>query len=200
VISIIGPGMTIVGNIETDGTVRIEGSVDGSITAGKAVVIGKNGEVVGDISTQDAVISGRVEGTLRAASRLELQATCHIEGEVHTRRMQLEEGAVLNGNVHMGENVQMSDPAEPKASASEGSASKGSTSKAPASKITSGVAGSTSTSGSADSAEPDAAGTDSAKADDRAGSAARTASKSDTKSDTKTASKAETRETATTGT
>jgi cytoskeletal protein CcmA (bactofilin family) len=101
VISIIGPGMTIVGDCETDGTVRVEGSVKGSIKAGKAIVIGKQGLVAGDIVTQDAVISGRVEGTLVAASRLELQATCHIEGEVHTRRMQLEEGAVLNGTVHM---------------------------------------------------------------------------------------------------
>ena len=105
VISIIGPGMTIVGSVETDGTVRIEGTVDGSIRAGKAVVIGKQGLVTGDISTQDAVISGRVEGTLVAASRLELQSTCHIDGEVHTRRMQLEEGAVLNGNVHMGQDL-----------------------------------------------------------------------------------------------
>jgi cytoskeletal protein CcmA (bactofilin family) len=102
VISIIGPGMTIVGDCQTDGTVRVEGSVEGSIKAGKAVVIGKQGVVSGDITTQDAVISGRVEGTLVAASRLELQATCHIEGEIHTRRMQLEEGAVLNGSVHMG--------------------------------------------------------------------------------------------------
>lgn len=101
VISIIGPGMTIVGNCETDGTVRVEGTVEGSIRAGKAVVVGKQGVVTGDINTQDAVVSGRVDGTLIAASRLELQATCHIEGEVHTRRMQLEEGAVLNGTVHM---------------------------------------------------------------------------------------------------
>jgi len=106
VISIIGPGMKIVGSIETDGTVRIEGIVDGSIRAGKAVVIGKQGTVNGDIKTQDAVISGRVDGTLVAASRLELQSTCHIDGEVHTRRMQLEEGAVLNGNVHMGDEAQ----------------------------------------------------------------------------------------------
>ena len=73
--------------------------------AGKAVVIGKQGLVSGDIVTQDAVISGRMEGTLVAASRLEVQATSHIEGEVHTRRMQLEEGAVLNGTVHMGSDV-----------------------------------------------------------------------------------------------
>ncbi len=105
VISIIGPGMTIVGDCETDGTVRVEGTVKGSISAGKAVVVGRQGHVSGDINTQDAVISGRVDGRLSAASRLELQATCHIEGEVHTRRMQLEEGAVLNGTVHMSGDV-----------------------------------------------------------------------------------------------
>ena len=113
VISIIGPGMSIKGNCKTDGTVRIEGKVEGSIEAGKAVVVGKQGHVSGDITTQDAVISGRVDGTLVAQSRLELQATSHIEGEVHTRRMQLEEGAVLNGSVQMtGDNVGKSKTAE----------------------------------------------------------------------------------------
>jgi cytoskeletal protein CcmA (bactofilin family) len=103
VISIIGPGMKVVGDCLTDGTVRIEGTVEGSVKAGKAVVVGKQGAVVGDVQTQDAVISGRVTGTLVAESRLELQATCQIDGDVRTRRMQLEEGALLNGTVHMSE-------------------------------------------------------------------------------------------------
>jgi cytoskeletal protein CcmA (bactofilin family) len=104
VISIIGPGMQVIGELQTDGTIRIEGSVQGTVRAGKAVVVGKDGVVEGDVSTQDAVISGRVKGTLIAESRLELQATCRIEGEVRARRMQLEEGAILNGTVQMGEN------------------------------------------------------------------------------------------------
>jgi cytoskeletal protein CcmA (bactofilin family) len=43
-----------------------------------------------------------VQGTIRAGSRLEVQATSRIEGEVVADRMQLEEGAVLNGTVQMG--------------------------------------------------------------------------------------------------
>ena len=105
VISIIGPGMTVVGDCATDGTIRIEGRVEGSVRAGKAVVIGKEGVVDGDVSTQDAVVSGTVTGTLVAASRLEIQATARIDGEVRAKRMQLEEGAVLNGTVKMGETV-----------------------------------------------------------------------------------------------
>lgn len=113
VISIIGPGMRVVGDCETDGTVRIEGTVEGSVRAGKAVVVGKDGLVDGDVATQDAVISGRVVGTVTAESRLELQATCRIEGRVRARRMQLEEGALLNGTVEMGaleEGEPSSDP------------------------------------------------------------------------------------------
>ncbi len=103
VISIIGPGMKIVGDCVTDGTVRIEGRVEGNVRAGKAVVIGKDGHVQGAIDTQDAVIAGTVNGTITAASRLELQSTCHIDGEIHARRMQLEEGAILNGKIKMGD-------------------------------------------------------------------------------------------------
>lgn len=114
VISIIGPGMTVVGDCQTEGTVRIEGVVEGSIRAGKAVVIGKQGKVRGDIFTQDAVVSGHVTGTLVAESRLELQATCQIDGEVRTRRMQLEEGAVLNGTVEMGEKKKPGPATQPK--------------------------------------------------------------------------------------
>ena len=68
-ISIIGAGMQIQGDIVTDGTVRVEGKIKGTIRAGKAVVLGKEAEVVGDIFTQDAVIGGRVTGTLVAESR-----------------------------------------------------------------------------------------------------------------------------------
>ena len=110
VISIIGPGMRVVGDLDTDGTVRIEGSVQGDIRAGKAVVVGRDGQIRGDIFTQDAVVSGSVTGTLRAESRLEVQATSVIEGEVIAGRMQLEEGAVLNGSVRMGKEALSSAP------------------------------------------------------------------------------------------
>lgn len=101
--SIIGPGMRIVGDLHTDGTVRVEGRIEGTIRAGKAVVVGKEGEVVGDIVTQDAVIGGKVRGTVTAESRLELQATCDIEGQVQARaaHLHLEEGARFNGQVQM---------------------------------------------------------------------------------------------------
>ena len=108
VISIIAAGMKVVGDCDTDGTLRVEGSIQGTVRAGKAVVIGKNGLVDGHVVTEDAVIAGRVTGTVRADSRLEVQATARIDGEVAARRMQLEEGAELNGTLRMGEQIERS--------------------------------------------------------------------------------------------
>lgn len=81
----------------------------GNIRAGKAVVVGKDGKVEGDIFTQDAVIAGSVKGVVRAESRLEVQATSTLEGEIVAARMQLEEGATLNGTVQMGLEGKMPD-------------------------------------------------------------------------------------------
>jgi cytoskeletal protein CcmA (bactofilin family) len=103
VISIIGPGMRVAGDCETEGTLRIEGIIEGAVRAGKAVVVGKDAVVKGDIITQDAVIGGHVNGSIVAESRLELQATCLVEGEVKARRIRLDEGGKLNAKVHMGE-------------------------------------------------------------------------------------------------
>ena len=103
VISIIGPGMRVVGDCETDGTLRVEGTVEGTVRAGKAVVIGKDGVVKGDVITQDAIIGGRVTGAVVAESRLELQATCAVEGQVLGRRIKLDEGGRINGTVFTGD-------------------------------------------------------------------------------------------------
>jgi len=103
VISIIGPGMRVVGDCETDGTLRIEGKVEGTVRAAKAIVVGKDGIVEGDVITQDAIVGGRVNGKVIAESRLELQATCSVEGEIRARRIKLDEGGQINGSVYIGE-------------------------------------------------------------------------------------------------
>ena len=103
VISIIGPGMRVNGDCETEGTLRIEGTVHGKVIAGKAVVVGREGTVQGDIMTQDAVIGGHVTGKVIAESRLELQETSVVDGEIRARRIKLEEGGRVNGTVHTGD-------------------------------------------------------------------------------------------------
>lgn len=103
VVSIVGPGMKITGDCQTEGTLRVEGRVEGTIRSSKAVVIGEGGEVVGDIHTQDAVVAGRVEGSIQADSRIELKESARIEGDVRCRRVKLEEGGFVDGRIEMGQ-------------------------------------------------------------------------------------------------
>lgn len=112
-ISIVGPGMRVVGDCLTEGTIRVEGIVKGTIRAGKAVVIGKDGVVEGDVITQDAIVGGRVTGAVTAESRLELQATCVVDGEIKARRIKLDEGGRVNGKIMTGDVTAAPAPERP---------------------------------------------------------------------------------------
>lgn len=102
VVSIVGPGMKVVGDCSSDGTIRIEGQVEGSVKAAKSVVVGRDGVVLGDVVTQDAIVAGRVNGSVSAESRVELQATCRVQGDIRSRRIKLDEGGQVDGQLHMG--------------------------------------------------------------------------------------------------
>ncbi len=100
-LSIIAAGMTITGDVDTDGVVKVEGRVEGGIRAARQVLIGRQGEVRGDINTREAVIGGTVHGTINASERLEVQATSLIVGDINTRAIAVVEGGKINGAVRI---------------------------------------------------------------------------------------------------
>lgn len=102
-LSIIAGGMRVIGDIETEGVIKIEGQVEGSIRAGRQVLIGRQGEVKGDITTREAVIGGKVQGTVSATERLEIQATSTIVGDINTKSIAVAEGGRINGTVRIAD-------------------------------------------------------------------------------------------------
>jgi cytoskeletal protein CcmA (bactofilin family) len=102
-LSIIAAGMKVTGDIDTDGVVKIEGKVEGSIRAGRQVLIGRAGEVQGDITTREAVIGGKVQGSIVAAERLEVQGTSMIVGDINTKSIAVVEGGRINGSVKISD-------------------------------------------------------------------------------------------------
>lgn len=99
--SVIGAGMRILGDVESAGALKIEGTVEGSIRGGRQVVVARTGSVQGDISADEVVLAGRVVGTINAAERVEIQGTCRLEGDINTRSIVVMEGGIINGNVRM---------------------------------------------------------------------------------------------------
>lgn len=101
-LSIVGAGMTITGDVETDGVIKVEGTVKGSVRATQQILLAPGGLVEGDLETKEAVIGGEVRGTVRAEDRVEVQATSVIQGDIVTARIAILEGGQVNGEIRMG--------------------------------------------------------------------------------------------------
>jgi cytoskeletal protein CcmA (bactofilin family) len=100
-LSIVAKDLTITGDVQAEGVVRIEGRVVGNVHAGDQVLISEGGIVEGDVVTREAVIAGRVHGSIQGDERVELQATAVVHGDIATRRLLIQEGGQVNGGVKM---------------------------------------------------------------------------------------------------
>jgi cytoskeletal protein CcmA (bactofilin family) len=110
-LSIIAKDLTVVGDLATEGVVKIEGTVKGTIRASTQALIAPGALVQGDLYTAEAVIGGRVEGNVYATDRVEVQATAEVQGDVLTRRIVVLEGGSVNGSIKMG-SIPEPDPEE----------------------------------------------------------------------------------------
>ncbi len=100
-LSIVARDMTITGDMVTEGVVKVEGRVNGTIKATAQVIVSPGAVIEGDLHTKEAVIAGEVQGTIRASERVELQATGVVRGDIHTPRISVVEGGRVSGEVDM---------------------------------------------------------------------------------------------------
>jgi cytoskeletal protein CcmA (bactofilin family) len=102
-ISVIGNGMRVIGDIESSGVIKVDGVIDGAVRGARQLLLGKTGAINGDIYAVDAVLGGRVIGTVVTSERVEIQGTSNVEGDIHTKSIVVFEGAMINGAVRMGD-------------------------------------------------------------------------------------------------
>jgi cytoskeletal protein CcmA (bactofilin family) len=93
--SSISAGMTVVGKISGEGTVKIFGRIEGELRA-STVLIAEGAEVEGDIVADDLSVGGRVKGTIHA-NRVKLNGTAVVEGDIFHRSLSIEENARFEG-------------------------------------------------------------------------------------------------------
>ena len=108
-LSILAPGSSVVGDLVSDGVVKVEGRVEGRV-AGHQVLISKGGRVMGDIEATVAMVAGEVHGNIEAHERLELQPGCAVHGDVTAPRVVIHEGGELNGQLRMERKALVSAP------------------------------------------------------------------------------------------
>jgi cytoskeletal protein CcmA (bactofilin family) len=99
--SLIGSGTSLKGDITSSGDLRIDGTLVGNIHCSAKVIIGANGVVEGDVSGITADIMGKVSGTIKVKELLQLKSNCHVDGNIHAAKLQIEPAANFNGQCHM---------------------------------------------------------------------------------------------------
>ncbi|MEO5571098.1 MAG: polymer-forming cytoskeletal protein [Bacteroidia bacterium] len=101
-INLIGNGTVIEGEIKSNGDIRIDGLIKGSVHSKSKVVLGSTGKIEGDIFCQNADISGYVKGKTTVAEMLFLKSSAIINGDIHTGKLVVEVGAAFTGSCNMG--------------------------------------------------------------------------------------------------
>jgi cytoskeletal protein CcmA (bactofilin family) len=100
--SILGQGCKVKGNIELQGTIRIDGDFDGQVNCPETLIIGKSGVVKAEVKVKNAVIGGKLVGNIQATNKIELQSGSHVEGDIQTARLVIDEGVFFEGACKMG--------------------------------------------------------------------------------------------------
>lgn len=100
----------IVGDISTQGNIRIEGKVDGSLFSQNKIVIGDSAHVTGSIQGLEAEVSGHIDGEIRCEGTLYLKKTAYINGDISATKLIIENGAVFNGKCDMSGSPDTSKP------------------------------------------------------------------------------------------
>jgi len=100
--SIIAQGCKFDGKVEVRGTLRIEGEFKGDIGTPESLVIGKSGVVHAKVNVKNAIIGGQLFGNIVAENKIELQSGSHVEGDIKTKRLVIDEGVFFEGNCSMG--------------------------------------------------------------------------------------------------
>ena len=99
--TLIGKDTVFTGTLQVAGTLRVDGVLKGEVSVSDTIAIGPTGEVDANVKTKNAIVSGSVKGNIYATERVELQAKADISGDLTTKSLVIEQGAVFHGNCNM---------------------------------------------------------------------------------------------------
>src|SRR3954462_984896 len=108
--SVVDDRLTIRGNIDTDGTVRVDGRVEGSSHRAGTLIVGVGGLVIGNVEAREVVVAGHVLGHVHARGRIEIESGAAVHGDIRANAMVLREGGAVEGQISIGSDPQPVSP------------------------------------------------------------------------------------------
>jgi cytoskeletal protein CcmA (bactofilin family) len=104
-VSILSGGVKIEGNFFSEGNVRIDGKIKGNVAVTGSLTLGEHCFIEGEVSAKAVTLSGRVEGKILAQERVKLDGKSVLKGDLVTKYLVVEEGAVFEGRSLMKNEV-----------------------------------------------------------------------------------------------
>ena len=99
--NIIGQSTYIEGLIKSDGNIRVDGRIKGTVNTAATFIIGVTGVVEGQSQAYNITISGKYDGGIVCNEKLILEANSNVTGDINTKRLVIDDGAIFNGNCKM---------------------------------------------------------------------------------------------------
>ena len=96
-ISNVSENLHIIGTVFSSGKISFNGSIKGSLES-KSLYVGENGFIDGKVEADEAVILGRIKGTLKG-NKVRLAASSRIEGDTYHQVIAIEDGAIYEGSI-----------------------------------------------------------------------------------------------------
>ena len=101
--NIIGLGAKFIGDIETDGDLRVDGLIEGNIVSKGKLVLGPAGTIKGTIKCSNAEIAGNFEGKVEVTDQLSLKAGSTFKGDMKIGKLSIEPEALFIGSCCMND-------------------------------------------------------------------------------------------------
>jgi len=102
----LGEGTSFKGNLTFEGTVRVDGKLEGEIFTKDTLVIGKGAEVKADIHAGSIVVGGTIRGNVTAEKKIDLQSGACLFGNISAPSLVIAEGVVFEGSCTMGKKTE----------------------------------------------------------------------------------------------
>lgn len=99
--TIIGKGSTFTGDINVQNSLRVDGKVKGNVSCTDTVVVGKEGEVEGQVKAKNVLLAGKLSGQIVSTGKVYLEAKACILGDIKAVRLVIDDGAVFDGKCIM---------------------------------------------------------------------------------------------------
>lgn len=103
--TLIGPSIEVKGDFNGEGDVVVEGRLAGTLKTKKDLRIGVGAKIEANVEAENVFIAGEITGNIKARTAVEMTEGSIVNGDIETKSLMVEKGAILNGTCMMSSGV-----------------------------------------------------------------------------------------------